>query len=236
LLLVAVVSTAALESQVATNAPASPITPTPVKHKPRPLTETEANEVRSHGIDPTGMTIDADLPITRSLTPEELAAIESHGMDSSLYKNKSVALVNDEERAAMARLISQAQQTNTASKPADLKHAYIWLDSFMGMTNASLVAHVKSMKAETLKFQLDGKDYDYSGHYTVMLENPRVHTTLGFSWGSSTTAKLVILDNVGGQTFPLINATIWEKSSGFINAVAQGKEWIHSGRYTIQSH
>jgi hypothetical protein len=34
-------------------------------------------------------------------------------------------------------------------------------------------------------------------------------------------------------TMILPNATIWEKTDGFIDAVAADKEWIHSGNYTI---
>jgi hypothetical protein len=34
-------------------------------------------------------------------------------------------------------------------------------------------------------------------------------------------------------TMILPNVTIWEKSDGFIIAVALDKEWIHSGNYTI---
>jgi hypothetical protein len=181
------------------------------------------------------MTIHSNDPIYRLLTPEELDYLELKGIDSTPYKGKAVPVYSAEQVAASQLLIIQAQQTNSPSKVADLKHAYIWLNTFMGMTNAALVAHVRSMKKEALKFQLGDKDYDYSGHYTVMLENPRAHKTLGFSWGFSTTAKMVILDNVGGKKFPLMDAVIWEKSGGFINAVAQGKEWIHSGSYTIQN-
>ncbi len=91
------------------------------------------------------------------------------------------------------------------------------------------------MKTESLKFKFYGQTYDYSGHYTVILNTPRQHKNPYFGFGSPETANLIILENVGESTFPLQNATIWEKSSGFIDVVALGKEWIHSGTYTIQN-
>jgi hypothetical protein len=219
-----------LQSQVATNAPAQS-----AKRKPRPLTEGEANEVRSHNLDPTGMMIEADLPITRLLTPEELQSLENHGIDSSAYKGKPVTLANDEERAAMEQLISKGQQSKNIATPADLKNAYIWMDNFMGMTNADITADVIIMKTDSLKFCLSGQIYDYSGHYTVMLNTPRQHKGPYIGLGIPETASLVILENVGTDSFPLTNAIIFEKSTGFIGAVADGKEWIHSGGYTIRS-
>jgi hypothetical protein len=218
-----------LQSQIGTNAPAQP-----TKHKPRPLTETEANEVRSQNLDPTGMTIDADLPITRLLTAEELQELESKGIDSSALKGKPVTVSSDQEGAALQELISKAQQAKATPTPVDLKNAYVWMDNFMGMTNASIMANVISMKSDTLRFQLAGKDYDYSGHYTVMLDKPRVHKNPYFGLGSPAKAKLVILENVGTESFPLTDATIWEKSKGFIDLTASDKEWVHSGTYTIQ--
>ena len=218
-----------LQSQVATNGP-----PVSGRHKPRSLTASEADEVRSQGLNPTGMMIEADLPITRLLTEKELGGLAGRGIDPEYYRGKPVEVATDEEVAALQRLINNAQQTNTIAAAADLTKAYIWMDNFMGMTNASLVAHVKDMKAESLKFRLEGKDYHYSGHYTVMLDKPRPHKKPRFGFGSPETAKLVVLEGVGGETFTLSDATIWETRKGFINAVALDKEWIHSGGYTIQ--
>ena len=67
-----------------------------------------------------------------------------------------------------------------------------------------------------------------------MLNTPRQHKNPYLGFGSPETANLVILENLGGKTLPLQSATIWEKSNGFIDAVALSKEWIHSGTYTIQ--
>ena len=130
---------------------------------------------------------------------------------------------------------AQPQKETLSPTPSDLKGAYIWMDNFIGMTNASIVADIISMKADTLKFRLYGKDYDYSGHYTVMLNIPRKHTNPYFGLGAPETAKILILENVGGDAFPLQNATIWEKKPNFIDAVTTDKEWIYSGTYTIQN-
>jgi hypothetical protein len=65
------------------------------------------------------------------------------------------------------------------------------------------------------------------------------HQNPYFGLGSPETVKLLILedffkgDTVG--TMPLQNATIWEKSEGYIVATGADKEWIHSGTYTIQN-
>jgi hypothetical protein len=109
------------------------------------------------------------------------------------------------------------------------------MDSFLGMTNAMLPADVISIKTESLKFRINGQDYNYSGHYTVTLNTPRQHKNPYFGFGTPETAKVLILENWNGDMLPLQNATIWEKSSGFIDAVALGKEWIYSGTYTIQN-
>jgi len=78
------------------------------------------------------------------------------------------------------------------------------------------------------------KDYDYSGHYTVMLNTQRQHKNPYLGFGSPETATFVILENVGGDSMPLQNATIGEKGNGFVDAVVLSKEWIYSGTYTIQ--
>ena len=111
----------------------------------------------------------------------------------------------------------------------------VCLDSFLGTTNAVLAADVISMKPEALKFRSFGKDWNYSGHYTVILNTPRQHKSPYFGFGSPEKANLVILENAVGDSWPLQNATIWEKSNGFIVVTALNKEWIHSGTYTIQN-
>jgi len=152
-------------------------------------------------------------------TPQEIDELKARGIDPNTVHPS----------------IQQANVAVAATPtPPDLKGAMVWMDSFLGTTNAVIAADVISMKPEVLKFQLFGKDWNYSGHYTVMLNPPRQHKNPYFGFGSPETANLVILENVGGDTFPLQNATIWEKSNGFIDAVAMDKEWIHSGTYTIQ--
>jgi hypothetical protein len=91
------------------------------------------------------------------------------------------------------------------------------------------------MKAESLKFRLYGQTYDYSGHFTVMLNMPRQHKNPYFGFGTPPTAKIVILEDFGGDSLPVQNATIWEKSNGFIDVTALGKEWIYSGPYSVQN-
>jgi hypothetical protein len=216
-----------LQSQVATNALTQP-----EKHK-RLLTESEADEVRSHNLDPTGMTIDDYPPILRAPTPEELKQLDREGVDIAKLPPK-LQFSDPREVAAMKQLISKAEKAATPT-PTDLKKAGIWMDNFMGMTNATIMADVISIKTEHLKFQLYGHTYDYSGHYTIMLNTPRQHKNPLLGFGTPSTAKLLILEDFGGDSLPLQNVTIWEKSSGFIDVTALDKEWVYSGPYTIQN-
>ncbi len=111
-----------------------------------------------------------------------------------------------------------------------------FMDSFLGTTNFCVPSNnVISMKPDALKFQINGKTYDYSGHYAVMLNTPRKHKTPMFGFGTPEKVKLIIIDNFGGESMPLPDATIWEKNGGFIDVEALGKEWIYSGTYTIQN-
>lgn len=114
-------------------------------------------------------------------------------------------------------------------------HGIAFMDTFLGETNFSIPSdNVISMKTDALKFQINGTTYDYSGHYGVMLTTPRKHRNPSFGFGTPDKAKLIIIDDFGGETMPLPDATIWEKSDGFIDVEALGKEWIYSGTYTIQ--
>jgi hypothetical protein len=114
-------------------------------------------------------------------------------------------------------------------------HGIAFIGSFLGTTNFCIPSdNVISMKTDTLKFQIDGITYDYSGHYSVMLNTPRKHKNPSFGFGTPDKAKLIIIDDFGGHAMPLPDATIWEKSKGFIDVEALGMEWIYSGTYTIQ--
>jgi TPR repeat protein len=114
-------------------------------------------------------------------------------------------------------------------------HGIAFIGSFLGTTNFCIPSdNVISMKTDTLKFQIDGITYDYSGHYCVMLNTPRKHKNPSFGFGTPDKAKLIIIDDFGGDAMPLPDSTIWEKSKGFIDVEALGKEWIYSGTYTIQ--
>ncbi len=141
-----------------------------------------------------------------------------------------------DQEIANAQLVQP--QTNKVSlnpTPPDLKNAVVYMDSFLGMTNTMLPADVISMKPQSVKFRMNGHDYDYSGNYTVMLNAPRQHKSPYFGLGSPDKVKLVTLEDFGGDMLPLQNATIWEKKPNFIDAMAMDKEWIYSGTYTIQN-
>jgi hypothetical protein len=185
---------------------------------------------------------------------EDLAYMKAHGIDPNtaqivtsitnkqgcVISSKDVAELKQQgytdEQIANATPYKEPKQVAALSPtPDDLKNAGIWMPYFLGTTNASIVADVISIKPDAIKFRCYGQDYDYSGHYTVMLNTPRQHKNPYLGFGSPKTAKVLILENVGGDVFPLQNATIWEKSSGFIDATAAGKEWIYSGTYTIQN-
>jgi hypothetical protein len=122
--------------------------------------------------------------------------------------------------------------------PPEITNALIYVDHFMGSGKTALVADVISIKHDALKFRLNGNDFDYSGHFSILLATPRKHKNPYFGLGSPDTAKLLTLEDFfkgdSDGTMLLQNATIWEKSDGFIVAVAMEKEWIHSGNYTIQ--
>ncbi len=166
-------------------------------------------------------------PNCRELTPQEAQIVMQQGGDPR-------AVFIDTNLAAQ-QLQTASKQSDLPPTPSDLKNAIVCLDNFMGMTNAMLAADVISMKTEALKFRINRQDYNYSGHYAVTLNNPRPHKNPYFGLGSPETAKIVVLENWNGNMLPLPNATIWEKSSGFIDAVSIGKEWIYSGTYTIQN-
>lgn len=156
------------------------------------------------------------------LSPGDARWLKSQGIDPS-----TVTLVGTNAEAK--------RQAAMPPTPPGLKNAFIYMDNFLGMTNANIMADVIDMKAEALKFRLNGQDYEYSGNYTVVLTTPRQHKNPYFGLGSPEKAKFVILEDFGGDGMPLPDATIWEKSTGFIDLEATSKEWIYSGSYTIQN-
>jgi hypothetical protein len=156
------------------------------------------------------------------ISPEAVAYYRSQGWSDAEIANAQVAQ-------------PQTNQVTLSHTPPDLKNAIVYMDSFLGMTNVMLPADVISMKPASLKFRINGQDYDYSGDYTVMLNTPRQHKNPYFGLGSPETAKLVMLEDFGGNMWPLQNATIWGKKANYIDAVAMDKEWIYSGTYTIQN-
>jgi len=145
------------------------------------------------------------------LSPEDAASLKGQGFDPNSFQTTD-----------------QQQQ-----QPQVKGIAYI--GSFWGMTNFAIPSdYIVSMKNGSVKFQINGQKFDYSGHYAVMLNAPRKHSNPLLGFGTAETAKLVIMDDFGGETYPLPGATIWEKSNGFIDFDAMGKEWIYSGSYSIQ--
>lgn len=134
--------------------------------------------------------------------------------------------------------ISISARADSVALPG-LTNVIIYVDHFLGSGKTALVADIISLKHDSLKFRINGNDFDYSGHFSILLNTPRAHKNPYFGLGSPATAKFLTLEdffkdqNQKDGTMILANATIWEKSDGFIVAVAIGKEWIHSGSYTI---
>jgi len=130
-------------------------------------------------------------------------------------------------------LSAQAQSVS----PPQLTNVLVYVDHFLGSGKTALVADVISMKHDALTFRINGTDFAYSGHFSILLTTPRKHKNPYFGLGSPETAKFLTLEDFfkdqSDSTMILPNATIWEKSDGFIVAVAADKEWIHSGNYTI---
>lgn len=170
----------------------------------------------------------------RVLTSDDLQQLAKQGWDVSKYDGKPVYINRQPDGTYDIRSADQPQtnQVTLSPTPPDLQNAVVSLDSFLGMTNATFPADVIGMNPNSLKFRINGQDYDYSGNYMVMLNTPRQHKNPYFGLGSPETVKLLILENYGG--WPLQNATIWDKKSNFIDAIAVNKEWIYSGSYTIQ--
>lgn len=141
-----------------------------------------------------------------------------------------------DEEIANAQIV-QTNQVTLSPTPPELKNALVYVDNFLGGGKTGFPADVISIKKGALKFRFGGKDFDYSGNFSILLPKPRQHKNPYFGFGTPETAKLLTLgdffkDKTDG-TMILPNATIWEKSDGFIDAVAGDKEWIHSGSYTI---
>ena len=72
-------------------------------------------------------------------------------------------------------------------------------------------------------------------YYAVVNNTPRKHRNPLLGLGTPEKAKLIVIEDFGGDTMWLPDATIWEKSNGFIDVEAMGKEWIYYGNYSIQN-
>ena len=99
-----------------------------------------------------------------------------------------------------------------------LTNVLIYVDHFLGSGKTALVADVISLKHDALKFRINGNDFDYSGHFSILLITPRKHTNPYFGLGSPETAKFLTLEDFfkdqSDGTMILPNATIWEKAPG----------------------
>jgi hypothetical protein len=152
------------------------------------LTQGEIDEMKARGIDPTpyigkllpappntvqpqGKSVIANQDHTQqteSLEPEDIAFLKLRGIDPS------TAHYADDQQ--------QQPQVNGIA----------FMDIFLGETNFCIPSdYVISMKTGSLKFQLYGKTYDYSGHYAVMLNTPRKHKNPKFWFRTPEKAKLV---------------------------------------------
>jgi hypothetical protein len=131
-------------------------------------------------------------------------------------------------------LISIPALSQTAPLPG-MTNVMIFVDSFMGSGKTGFPADVISLKKGVLKFWFGGKDFDYSGNFSILLTTPRQHKNPYFGLGSPEIVKLLILEDfMKGETdgtIPLQNATIWEKSDGYVVATALDKEWIFSDHF-----
>jgi hypothetical protein len=158
------------------------------------------------------------------IAPEDVAWLKKQGY-------------TDEQIAQMA--IVKTNQVPLSPTPPDLKNAMVFVDNFLGGGKTGFPVDVIGIKKGALKFRFGGKDFDYSGNFSVLLTTPRKHKNPYLGFGKPETAKLLTLgDFFKGETdgtMILQDATIWEKSDGFIDAEAFGKEWILSGNYSISN-
>ena len=177
----------------------------------------------------------------RAPTPDELIMLDKAGVDTNALPPK-LLFPDDGGMPSIPPTPEQEQQAKWISAnptPPDLKNALVYVDNFLGGGKTGFPADVISIKKGALKFRFGGKDFDYSGNFSILLTTPRKHKNPYLGFGTPETAKLLTLgDFFKGETdgtMILQDATIWEKSDGFIDAVAGDKEWILSGDYTISN-
>jgi hypothetical protein len=168
-----------------------------------------------------------------AIPPEDIPFLKQQGWtdeEIANYNPQPVGTVNGQP---------QTNQVTMSTTPPDLKNAIIYVDNFLGSGKTGFPADVISIKKGALKFRIGAKDFDYSGNFSILLTTPRQHKHPYLGLGKPETVKLLILEDFfkgeADGTMPLPNATIWEKSEGYIVATGADKEWIHSGTYTIQN-
>ena len=210
-----------LQAQTVTNAPSNLVNSNQTNWSPEDI-----KWMQSHGIDPKYAT--PIQPITNKeghvISAQDVADLKSQGWTDEEIANAQIA---------------QTNQVTLSPTPPDLKNALVYVDNFLGGGKTGFPADVISIKKGALKFRFGGKDFDYSGNFSILLTTPRQHKNPYFGFGKPETAKLLTLgDFFKGEadgTMILQDATIWEKSDGFIDAEAFSKEWILSGDYTISN-
>jgi hypothetical protein len=172
------------------------------------------------------------------LTPaQKIKIVQLSGLDPAQWT------VSDDGRSltTIQTPSPQVEFSNVPPAPTDSQvatgprdpMAALYLDQFMGTTNLNLLVKVSDLvavKQDYLKFNFGGSKFDYSGHYAIWIPKARKHSTPLF--GLEERAKAVSI-HTSGLTTILPNATVWEKSPGFIDICCGDIECICSGSFEI---
>ena len=114
----------------------------------------------------------------KDLAPFQLDALRQQGIDvDKLDPNTPL------EDAPKSK--SREEQNDSVKTPPELKNSIIYLDDFLGGGKVGFPADVISIKKGALKFRLGGKDYDYSGNFSILLMTPRLHSNPYFGFKST---------------------------------------------------
>jgi hypothetical protein len=91
-------------------------------------------------------------------------------------------------------MISFSARAESVALPG-LTNVLIYVDHFLGSGKTALVGDVINIKHDALKFRINGTDFDYSGHFSILLIKPRTHKNPYFGLGSPETAKFLTLED-----------------------------------------
>jgi hypothetical protein len=190
----------------------------------------------------SGISESVSVPVVKNAATTKLTVRAITNFDGNVIPAEDVAYFNSlgysDEQIRTFNVV-KTNQVASSPTPADLKNAIIYIDNFLGGGKTGIPVDVISIKKGVLKFRFSEKDFNYSGDFSVLLMTPREHQNPYFGFGKPEKAKLLTLgdffkDEKDG-TVILQDAVIWEKSDGFIDAVAGDKEWILSGSYSISN-